>query len=288
MVTTQLTLFEDSPKVQKAIERFRAFEPEDGYYLAFSGGKDSMCIYHLAKMAGVKFTPYYNVTGIDPPELIYFIREHYPDVIFSRPKTTMWALIVKKRMPPTRLIRYCCDHLKERTGLGRFVVTGVRWAESAKRKNTRAMLELNFNSKTKNIRLNNDNDEARRMVESCIKKNKHILNPIIDWTDEDVWHFIHAHKLPYCCLYDEGFKRIGCIGCPMGGSKNMEREFARYPRFKALYLKAFADMIAARRERGLVDRLFTSPEAVMEWWLYGNKKSKEVEGQTIIHEERGR
>jgi len=201
VVTTQLTLFEDNPKVQKAIERFRAFEPEDGYYLAFSGGKDSMCIYHLAKMAGVKFTPYYNVTGIDPPELIYFIREHYPDVIFSRPKTTMWALIVKKRMPPTRLIRYCCDHLKERTGLGRFVVTGVRWAESAKRKNTRAMLELNFNSKTKNIRLNNDNDEARRMVESCIKKNKHILNPIIDWTDEDVWHFIRAHMmLEAACL----------------------------------------------------------------------------------------
>ena len=38
-------------KVQTAINRLRAFEPADGYYVAFSGGKDSQCIYHLCKRA---------------------------------------------------------------------------------------------------------------------------------------------------------------------------------------------------------------------------------------------
>lgn len=41
-------------KIKKSIQRLKTFEPEDGYYLAFSGGKDSQCIYHLAKMGGGK------------------------------------------------------------------------------------------------------------------------------------------------------------------------------------------------------------------------------------------
>ena len=42
-------------KVELAIRRLKGFEPPEGYYVAFSGGKDSQCIYHLCKMAGVKF-----------------------------------------------------------------------------------------------------------------------------------------------------------------------------------------------------------------------------------------
>lgn len=265
-----------SEKIAKAIDRLKAFEPPDGYYLAFSGGKDSLCIYHLAKMAGVKFDAHYNVTGIDPPELVYFIRDNYPDVIFDSPGITMWELIVKKRMPPTRVVRYCCQHLKERGGIGRFVVTGVRWAESARRKNSRAMVELNSSSK-RQVMLNNDNDEARRMMETCVMKGKHILNPIIEWTDTDVWTFIKSRGISYCKLYDEGFTRLGCIACPMAGPKGMERELARYPKFRALYLKAFEKMIAARRERGLSCDFFTDPETVMQWWIYGTKKKGQME-----------
>ena len=83
-------------KLDIAIQRLKSFEPPEGYFLAFSGGKDSQCIYHLAKMAGVKFEAHYRVTSVDPPELIYFIREHYPDVIFDVPhdedgkRISMW------------------------------------------------------------------------------------------------------------------------------------------------------------------------------------------------------
>lgn len=93
-------------KVQTAIDRLRAFEPEDGYYLAFSGGKDSQCIYHLAEMAGVKFDAHYRITSVDPPELVRFIKTQYPDVHMDYPRDkdgkviTMWNLIPRKLTPP--------------------------------------------------------------------------------------------------------------------------------------------------------------------------------------------
>lgn len=130
-------------KLEIAIQRMKSFEPPEGYFIAFSGGKDSQCVYHLAQMAGVKFEAHYRVTSVDPPDLIYFIREHYPDVIFDvlhdadGKRISMWSLIAKIGMPPTRLMRFCCAELKETSGDGRMVVTGVRWAESARRKKSR-------------------------------------------------------------------------------------------------------------------------------------------------------
>lgn len=128
-------------KVQKAVELLRLFEPKDGsgYFLAFSGGKDSVCVKALADMAGVKYDAHYSVTSVDPPELVRFIKASYPDVIFDHKldddgkPITMWSLIRKKKYPPTRIARYCCAELKETSGEGRTVVTGVRWAESANR-----------------------------------------------------------------------------------------------------------------------------------------------------------
>ena len=135
-------------KVQIAVDRLRAFEPEDGYYVAFSGGKDSQCIYHLCKRAGVRFDAHYRVTSVDPPELIWFIRKHYPEVEFEFPRDengkviTMWSLIPLKKMPPTRIVRYCCKLLKEGGGKGRVTVTGVRWAESQRRKDNQGLVTI--------------------------------------------------------------------------------------------------------------------------------------------------
>jgi len=266
-VLEEYTLFGTRNKVKMAIERLKMFEPEDGYYLAFSSGKDSQCIYHLATMAGVRFGAHYNHTTVDPPELIYFMRKQYPDVIAHYPELTMWELIVKKKFPMTRLCRYCCSILKEGGGMGRTVVTGVRWAESVRRKNTRGLLEVNAYTKERII-LHNDNSENRRLVENCVTKGKHILNPIIDWSTEDVWEFLLVNHIPYCSLYDSGWSRLGCIGCPMGGTKGMLKDFERYPKYYAAYLRTFARMLEARRQAGLEFR-FRNAMEVMEWWIYG-------------------
>lgn len=154
-------------KVEIAIQRLKAFEPPEGYFLSMSFGKDSQCCYHLCQMAGVKFDAHYAVTSVDPPELIRFGKEHYPDVKFEhqyyddnkpehyyadgRPRTiTMWSLIPEKLMPPTRLVRYCCEKLKEAHGEGRVTVTGVRWEESVNRKANQAL--ITFPSRSKKLR----------------------------------------------------------------------------------------------------------------------------------------
>jgi phosphoadenosine phosphosulfate reductase len=264
------TLFGVTDKVQKAIERIKAFEPPDGYFLAFSGGKDSQCIYHLAEEAGVKFEAHFHLTSVDPPEVISFVKTHYPAVILDRPPESMWHLIERKKIPPTRKIRYCCGVYKEQGGIGRTVITGVRWDESVRRKNTRAMLELNAYSKKK-IMLNNDNDEARRLLETCQLKGKHILNPIVDWLTKDVWEYLNGNDIPHCCLYDEGFHRIGCIGCPMAREKGMLREFERWPKYYQAYLRAFERMLVARQKSGLDCSFWPDAQAVMDWWIYGRK-----------------
>lgn len=89
-----------------------------------------------------------------------------------------------------------------------------------------------------------DNEDTRRLVESCYQKKRTTVNPIIDWTEEDVWEFLNeVAKVPHCSLYDEGYTRIGCVGCPLQGREGMIRDFERYPAIKNMYIKAFEKMI---------------------------------------------
>lgn len=275
-------------KVETAIETLRFFEPKDGsgYYLAFSGGKDSVCLKALADMAGVKYDAHYSVSSVDPPELVRFIKQHHPDVKFEHTynkqgkPNTMWSLIEENGMPPTRIVRYCCERLKEASGLGRLTLTGVRWAESVNRRANQGLVSIpnksaetnDFFAKTPKggvvlkeearVFLNNDNDEGREVVDFCIKQRKTIVNPIIDWEDSDVWEFIHENDLAYCSLYDEGWKRLGCIGCPMSGSKGRKRDFERFPKYKKLYLLAFERMLKAHPSEE-----WKTAEDVFEWWM---------------------
>lgn len=284
----QYTIFIDiNAKIKRSVEALRSFERKalqmhpEGYYLCFSGGKDSQVIYALAKMAGVKFHAYYNITTVDPPELVYFIRKEYPEVTMVPPRISMWKLIPQKKYPPTRKVRYCCSELKERGGQGRFVITGVRWQESNNRKN-RGLAEVLGPKEPKIIYLNNDNDEKRRLLESCQLKGKYALNPIIDWSEDEVWLFIHQYVKKYCQLYDKGFRRLGCIGCPLASVKQRKWELSLYPQYRRAYLRAFEKILKDREEDGNCNRAeqWKIPEDIYKWWLYGSEKPmKQIEGQ---------
>ena len=279
----QLYLFEIEKKIKGAVELLKMCESAfiqnpAGYYLAFSGGKDSLVIYHLAKMAGVRFEAHYHLTTVEPPELVHFIRRNYPDVMIDYPPITMWNLIIKKQLPPYRNARYCCSVLKETGGEGRFVITGVRWQESRKRE-SRGAVEV-LGSRKPDLILNNDNEESRRIIENCQLKGKRLVNPIVSWTENEVWLFIYSQKIAYCELYDCGFRRLGCIGCPLASVKNREWEFKRYPKFREAYIRTFDRMVEARRDAGKSDGNWNSGEAVFNWWMYGNpKQEKQIEGQ---------
>jgi phosphoadenosine phosphosulfate reductase len=282
MALIEETLFGTVDKVQIAIDRLKAFEPADGYWLAFSGGKDSVVIKRLAQMAGVKFEAHYSVTSVDPPELVRFIKDAHPDVSFDIPHykdgtpITMWNLIPKMRMPPTRVARYCCRMLKESSGIGRVTITGVRWAESTKRKQGRNLINISDSGKLR-ITYNDENDESRRAVEQCYRTRKTLVNPIIDWSDEDVWEFIKSNQIPYCILYDQGFKRLGCIGCPIAGERREKIEFVKYPKYKSAYIRAFYRLVKRNNELGYAK--FSNGETgeeIMDWWLHGGSDSDEL------------
>lgn len=228
-------------KIQTAIDRIREFEPEEGYYGGNSGGKDSGVLWDLTTRAGVKVDWHFNKTTVDPPEVIPFVREAYPETSIDQPDITMWRLIAEHGFPPTRLIRYCCERLKENGGKNRRVLTGIRWEESRRR-------------------------AGRLMVESCYRHNlKTFVHPIIDWTTEEVWDYTRERGLPVCSLYKTQ-KRIGCVACPMAGAKNRQAELARYPNFRRAYVRAFDNMLLTREYKGRKTTWKTGEE-VMAWWL---------------------
>ncbi|HBC95037.1 MAG TPA: phosphoadenosine phosphosulfate reductase [Pelotomaculum sp.] len=246
-------MFDDlfNEQVQETIERLRQHEPPEGYYLAYSGGKDSDTILTLAKMAGVKFDAHYQLTTVDPPELVKHIKTH-PEVQIHHPEKTMWQLIVENTGPPLRQMRYCCRVLKERGGEGRVVLTGIRKAESFKR-SKRQMLEKSRQDPTKSY-----------------------VNPIMDWTDEDVWRFIRTFNVPYCPLYDEGWKRLGCVCCPNG---NQKKQAERWPKLADAYRRACIRAFNAKIASG---RAYSYPwkdgDEMYEWWISGAGKGPYREG----------
>jgi 3'-phosphoadenosine 5'-phosphosulfate sulfotransferase (PAPS reductase)/FAD synthetase len=274
-------------RIEQAMDRLRvASQMSLALYktplvIAYSGGKDSDALLWLAQKAGIPFEARHSLTTADAPETVYHVRDTFrrleehgipcrverhiqPD---GQPMT-MWKLIAKKGVPPMRHMRYCCSALKEADGKDRFVATGVRWAESARRRAQRGVLEVMPSRVGKKLILNNDNAEDRRLFESCQMKGARIVNPLVDWTDDDVLGLCETERIPMNSLYQKGFRRVGCIGCPMAGKHMREREFLRWPTYKRAYLQAFRKMLAARKATGkdTTDQWRTEHD-VFRWWM---------------------
>ena len=144
---------------QKAIIRLQeAARVSEEYYeapllLTDSGGKDSSVVKALAERAGIKYEVSHSHTTADAPETVMFVRAEFSRLekkgvkcivdypYYKGQRVTMWSLIPQRGFPPTRIQRYCCAVLKETAGDGRYIATGVRWAESQRRKSTRGIYE---------------------------------------------------------------------------------------------------------------------------------------------------
>lgn len=246
--------------LRKAERLALAYDDVYGYYLAFSGGKDSQCLYHVAKLAGVRFKAHMNLTSIDPPEVIRFVKREYPDVELVKPKKSIFQCAVEKKILPTMRVRWCCAEYKETAGAGKVTLIGIRKAESARRakRNEVEIINRKFSGdldgleeyrKTRNREKRGRKPKGNREVTivnadgervlGCIRgKESLLISPIIDWTDDEVWEFLGALGVEHCELYDEGRRRIGCIGCPMSSHKQKMIENARYPHVRRNWIKA--------------------------------------------------
>lgn len=258
----------------------------------YSGGKDSDVLLELFKRSGVPFEVHHSLTTVDAPPTVYHIRKKFRELELQGIKctvdvhkqgngrTTMWNLIPKKKIPPTRMARYCCAVLKETGCPNRFIATGVRWDESNARKVRESFEGITPNKKdairvSDEIMLLNDNDIKRQLTEHCRLKEKSSVNPIIDVTNAELWDYIHSEQISHNPLYDMGYTRVGCIGCPMA-SKGRWKEFADFPQYKAAYIRAFDRMLDVLRNDGTGrERKWKTGHDVFLWWM----EDKNTEGQ---------
>lgn len=120
------------------------------------------------------------------------------------------------------------------------------------------------------------------LIKNMKEKKDSIVNPIYDWLDSDIWDYIKQQNIKVNPLYERGYSRVGCIGCPLAGYKHKLKEFSDYPKYKALYIKAFDKMIQERKERGM-ETQWASGQECFDWWLEIDKY--EVKGQMSLFEE---
>ena len=253
--------------LQKAEKMALRLDPENGFYLAFSGGKDSQALYHIAKMAGVRFKAHMNLTSVDPPEVIRFVKEHYPEVELIKPKISIYDMAKKKHILPTRCIRWCCAEYKEVSGAGKVSLIGIRKQESFRRSKRNEI-------ETANHKFSGNFDQwseyQEKMVACVGGKDKILVSPILYWTERDVWESLNENGIPHCKLYDEGYTRIGCICCPMSGYRQKILEIKRWPHIKRNWLKTIQWLI----DNGHIDHNFNDAETGFNWWISGKSFDK--------------
>ena len=263
--------------LQKAEKIALNYDAEQGYFVAFSGGKDSQALYHIAQLAGVRFQGHMNLTSVDPPEVIRFVKKNYPEVELNKPGKSIFQSAVERHILPTMRVRWCCAEYKETAGAGKVTLIGIRKAESSRRAkrneveinnrkfsgNLDGLEEYRQEQKAKRIRrksredgVNITNADEEQTLGCIHGKESLLISPIIYWTEQDVWEFLNdVVKVPHCSLYDEGWHRIGCIGCPMSSHKQKMIENERYPHVKRNWIKA----IKAIRNGGVFKKEYI-------WW----------------------
>lgn len=295
-------------KINKAIEVFKTAEKiaKDFYdkpvVVTYSGGKDSDVLLDLAIKSGIKFEVSHSITTVDAPqtnkhvnEVFKRLREKGVNAYKKMPSykgkpINMFSLIAEKGIPPTRLVRYCCSVFKENTEKNKVVALGVRAAESKKRQNRDTFsTSVGKLANSKHFSLSHvkevfeeakDQDEVWDCaIVSTARKQKTILvNVIYDWSDAEIWEYIRDNEIEYNELYDMGYKRVGCILCPLASKREKQRDILTFPAYKERYIKAFEKMLEVRKERGKDDGnggVWEDAESVFRWWI----EDKTIKGQ---------
>lgn len=263
-------------KIDAAVQLLQKTEPialkyrDFGFIGAFSGGKDSQVIRSLLNISGVKHIMKYQWTTIDPPEVYYFIKREYPDVIIEKPKETFWQLCLRHGILPTQTKRFCCQELKETKDTNCVTITGVRAQESPRRSLRREVEIMTRRRHPEFTRgsLDQFNMYREHHVDCIQGRDRLIINPIITWTETDVWDYLHYMDLPSCELYDRGYSRVGCLFCPMASRRSLHMMEHDYPKYREAFIRLIGRLRKNRINAGKIDKYQPlTNEQVFNAWL---------------------
>lgn len=237
------------------------YDAVNGFALAFSGGKDSQVLYHLTKMANVKFKAHMCLTSVDPPDVIRFVKRCYADVLLIKPKMSIYSMARKKGILPTRHVRWCCQEYKEFAGAGKVTLIGIRKEESPRRAKREEV-------ETTDRKFSGNFDQFSIYQETTVTcvggKDGILVSPIIHWSEKDVWEFLNENSIEHCVLYDKNHKRIGCILCPMASLKNKNRDIKEFPHV----VHKWKETIRWLQINKWIDTPLTTEQA-FKWWISG-------------------
>ena len=236
-----------------------------------------------------------NLTSVDPPEVIRFVKKCYPDVELVKPKESIYSIAIRRKILPTMRVRWCCAEFKESAGAGKVTLIGIRHEESSRRAKRNeveissrkfsgtldGLEEYRQEQKAKKARKKSQKDGVnimnadREQTLGCIHgKESLLISPIIHWTERDVWEFLNqVVQVAHCKLYDEGWKRLGCICCPMSSAKHKRMEELRWPHVKKNWIKAIK---AIRNDGGVFEKeyIWWNIRADRRLWGANHRKSK--------------
>ena len=215
----------------------------DVFYVAFSGGKDSVVILDIVQrsLPHNKFKVLFGNTDMEFPttyNLVEDIRRYcaqneldFYEATAKIPAEEAWGIFG----PPARKVRWCCtvhktapvinrlNELYEENYIRTMMITGVRADESASRS------EYDELSKGKKI------------------AGQYSYHPILEWSSAEIFLYIYANNLPLNEAYKLGFNRVGCIMCPNSSGKH---EYIKRMFFEN-DVKKFTDIIIANSSKDL-------------------------------------
>lgn len=252
-------LIELENKALRFIKTIQRATEGETLFASNSGGKDSAIVDYLLQLSGIDYKAYHTNTTLDPPGTILHLKEFYPHVEILKPNETFYQLIRRKGLP-TRLNRYCCEHLKEYGSIAKMVFEGVRSAESKKRQG-RDYVQC----------------DNRKWQEGA----QHIY-PIYDWTDKDVWNYIKFRNIQLAPHYEKaeklGLKRLGCVGCPLVSPTIRKKEFALYPKILENITKAISEGMKNNPQWKLSVATGGDAGIAIQWWLSGKTMNEFFSG----------
>lgn len=217
----------------------------DKVYVAFSGGKDSTVLLHLARTLYPDIKVMFLNTGNEYPEIIRFVNQvkEHVNLDIVRPKYTprqVWAkygfpLVSKEESQYIHEVRINPTSATAQKRMG-----GDKYAIS---KQWRFLVDEPYETshmccaKLKKEPAKRYQKETGRYPilgtmasESRLRKSSYLRNggcnvydgkkpssrPLSIWTDEDIWEYIRINNLEIAEIYHKGADRTGCMGCGFG------------------------------------------------------------------------